>query len=112
MNTNSTEIYSYNVLWSERDQEYVGFCAEFPKFKWLAPTPESALSGIREVINEIVSEMKNQGEPVPEPITNRIFSGQFTVQVLPEIHRKLALEAAMNGVSFDKLVSSKLISNC
>lgn len=106
-----TDLYTFNVLWSERDQEHVGFCAEFPKFKWLAPTPESALAGIREVITEIVKEMTLHGEPLPEPISTRTYSGHFTVKVLPEVHRRLAMEAAMNGISFDHLVSAKLLAN-
>ncbi|MFP4013454.1 MAG: toxin-antitoxin system HicB family antitoxin [Chitinispirillaceae bacterium] len=106
-----TDLYTFNVLWSERDQEHVGFCAEFPKFKWLAPTPESALAGIREVITEIVRDMAMHGEPLPEPISSRTYSGQFTIKVLPEVHRRLAMEAAMNGMSFEHLVSTKLLGN-
>jgi len=28
--------YTYRVTWSEDDNEWVGFCAEFPSLTWLA----------------------------------------------------------------------------
>ena len=38
--------YSYRVIWSEEDKEYVGLCAEFPSLSWLASAPEAALRAI------------------------------------------------------------------
>lgn len=100
--------YSYRVLWSEEDGEYVGLCAEFPSLSWLARSQESALKGIRKVVTDVVVDMIKNGEPVPEPIASRRFSGKFVVRVPPEIHRKLALEASENNVSLNRLVSAKL----
>ena len=47
---------------------------------------------------------------VPEPVYSRRFSGKFMVRVPPEVHRKLALEAAEQGISLNRVVSSKLAS--
>jgi hypothetical protein len=41
--------YAYRVVWSEEDGQCLGLCAEFPSLSWLAPTPEKALRGIRDV---------------------------------------------------------------
>ena len=38
--------YTYRVMWSEEDGEYVGLCAEFPSLSWLAKTQKEALAGI------------------------------------------------------------------
>ena len=104
----TNDRYSYRVTWSEADQEYVGLCAEFASVSWLASTHESALKGIRKLVASIVADMKKSGEAVPEPIATRHFSGKFMVRVPPEIHRKLALKAAENGVSLNRLASAKL----
>ena len=104
----TNDRYSYRVTWSEADQEYVGLCAEFPGVSWLASTHESALKGVRKLVASIVADMKKSGEAVPEPIATRHFSGKFMVRVPPEIHRKLALKAAENGVSLNRLASAKL----
>lgn len=100
--------YSYRVLWSEEDAEYVGLCAEFPSLSWLAASHEKALHGIREVVAEVIEDMKKNGEPMPLPLASRRYSGKFIVRVPQEVHRRLALEAAESGVSLNRLASARL----
>jgi len=100
--------YTYRVTWSEEDNEYVGLCAEFPSLSWLAKNPEAALKGIRKLVKDVVKDLHNQGESVPEPIASRHYSGKFIVRVPPQVHRKLAIQAAEAGVSLNRLASSKL----
>ena len=100
--------YTYRVTWSEDDNEYAGLCAEFPSLSWLAKTPEAALKGIRKVVSDIVEDMQSTGEIVPSPIAGKYYSGKFMVRIPPEVHRKLAIQAAEAGVSLNRLASSKL----
>ena len=100
--------YTYRVTWSDDDNEHVGLCAEFPSLSWLAGTPEAALKGIRKVVAEIVEDMSSEGEAVPPPIAGKNYSGKFMVRIPPEVHRKLAIQAAESGVSLNRLASSKL----
>ncbi len=100
--------YNYRVTWSEEDQEYVALCAEFPSLSWLASSPEEALTGIRNIVAEVVADMQANREAVPEPFATRRFSGRFMVRIPPELHRRLALEAAEAGVSLNRLASAKL----
>jgi predicted HicB family RNase H-like nuclease len=100
--------YTYRVTWSEEDGEYVGLCAEFPSLSWLESTPEAALKGIRKVVARVVSDMKKNGEPIPEPLAVREFSGKFIVRIPPDLHRRLAIEAAEAGVSLNRIASEKL----
>ena len=100
--------YTYRVTWSEDDHEYVGLCAEFPSLSWLASTPEAALKGIRKVVADVVTDLEAGGEPIPEPLAVRNYSGKFVVRIPPEAHRRLALEAAEAGVSLNRLASAKL----
>ena len=100
--------YTYRVTWSNEDEEYVALCAEFPSLSWLADTPEEALQGIRQVVADVVADLESNNEPVPEPIAVKRYSGKFMIRIPPEIHRRLALEAAEAGVSLNRLASSKL----
>jgi len=100
--------YTYRVTWSEEDGEYVGLCVEFPSLSWLAQSPEDALKGIRQVVAEVVADLEENGEPVPEPIAVKQYSGKFMVRIPPELHRRLALEAAESGISLNRLASEKL----
>lgn len=100
--------YTYRVTWSEEDKEYLGLCSEFSSLSWLAQTPEAALRGIRRVVADVVKDMQESGEPLPDPIASRHYSGKFMVRVPPETHRRLAIQAADAGVSLNRLAGSKL----
>ena len=100
--------YTYRVTWSAEDHEHVGLCAEFPSLSWLASTPEKALAGIRRVVATVVDEMKASGEPVPQALSEKKYSGRFMVRIPSAVHRTLATEAAEQGVSINRLVSAKL----
>ena len=100
--------YTYRVTWSEEDNEHVGLCAEFPSLSWLAKDPDAALKGIRKLVQEVVSDMRKEHESIPEPIALKQYSGKFMVRVPPQVHKKLAVEAAEAGVSLNRLASLKL----
>ena len=102
--------YTYRILWSAEDGEHVGLCAEFPSLSWLAPTPAKALSGIQRLVRECLEDMQRNGESVPEPIADRAYSGKFMVRIPPESHRALAMQAAEQGVSLNRLVSVRLVN--
>jgi predicted HicB family RNase H-like nuclease len=108
MNQIKSDHYTYRVSWSVEDQEHVALCSEFPSLSWLAPTPEGALRGIRKTVAEVVADMQASGEKIPEPLAIRKYSGKFMVRVPPETHRHLAMEAAEERVSLNRLVSAKL----
>lgn len=100
--------YTYRVTWSSEDGEHLGLCVEFPSLSWLAPTPEEALSGVRSLVAEVVADMQANGEEVPAPLAEKHYSGEFKVRIPPELHRQLALMAAEQGVSLNRLASAKL----
>ena len=104
----TNDRYTYRITWSEDDNEYVGLCAEFPSLSWLASTPEAALKGIRKLVADVVKDMSASEEAIPEPIAGRAYSGKFMVRIPPDVHRKLAVQAAESGVSLNRIASSKL----
>ena len=100
--------YTYRVTWSEEDAEYVGICAEFPSLSWLAQTPEAALKGASKLVHAVIEDMLQNGEPVPEPIATKHFSGKFMIRVPPDVHRQLTIQSLEAGVSLNRLASAKL----
>lgn len=100
--------YTYRVTWSEEDQEYVGLCVEFASLSWLAKTPEAALQGIRELVDHLIKDMEKSGEIPPAPIAGKNYSGKFIVRLPPDVHRDLAIKAAEQKISLNRLISSKL----
>ncbi len=103
-----SDHYTYRITWSSEDNEHVGLCVEFPSLSWLAPTPDEALEGIQRLVRECLADMHTTGEEIPQPIADRTYSGKFIVRLPPESHRALAIQAAEQGVSLNRLVSARL----
>jgi predicted HicB family RNase H-like nuclease len=104
----NVDHYTYRITWSPEDGEFVGLCAEFPSLSWLAKKQGAALAGIRQVVADVVADLEANGEPVPEPLSEKHYSGEFRVRIPPELHRSLALQAAEQGISLNRLASAKL----
>jgi predicted HicB family RNase H-like nuclease len=104
----SADHYTYRVTWSQEDGEYLGLCVELPSLSWLARAPEKALSGIRRVAAEAVEDMEANGEPIPQPLSEKKYSGEFRVRIPSQVHRSLAMEAAEQGISLNRVASAKL----
>jgi predicted HicB family RNase H-like nuclease len=104
----NADHYTYRVTWSTEDGEHVGLCVEFPSLSWLAGSPEEALKGIRQLVAEVVTDMQTAGEEIPIALAEKRYSGEFRVRIPPEVHRTLAMQAAEQGVSLNRLASAKL----
>lgn len=102
------DYYTYRVTWSDEDNEHVGLCAEFPSLSWLAGSPEAALAGIRSLVAEALADLQLNHEPIPQPLATGKYSGKFLVRIPPDVHRRLALEAAEAGISLNRLINAKL----
>lgn len=100
--------YTYRVTWSEDDGEHVALCAEFPSLSFLADKPTDAFEGLVTLVEEVLQDMTENGETIPEPLSAKDYSGKFQVRIPPEQHRNLAIQAAEQGVSLNRIVSSKL----
>ncbi len=106
--TLKSDRYTYRITWSPDDQEYVGLCVEFPSLSWLAESQEASLDGIRKIVAEVVQDMSSKGESPPLPLSSKKFSGKFVVRIPPNVHRQLAIKAAEEGISLNRLISAKL----
>src|SRR5258708_4167248 len=78
--------YTYRVAWSAED----------------------ALGGLADIVRDVLTDLAASGEPIPEPLSERTYSGRFVVRVPAEVHRRLVREAAEQHVSLNRLVSDRL----
>ena len=100
--------YTYRITWSNEDQEFVGLCSEFPSLSYLDEDRSTALEGITNLVKDVVADMEANNEKIPTPIAEKTYSGKFQVRITPQLHRKLAIEAAEENVSLNRYISSKL----
>lgn len=68
--------FTYQVLWSEEDQEYVATVAEFPSLSWLDADRQQAEQSLLDLVAEVVEDIEDSGEVVPTPLGNRRYSGK------------------------------------
>lgn len=100
--------YTYRVTWSAEDEEFLATVAEFPSLSWLAGDPATAIRGLTRVVDDVVADLRKEGEPVPGPLVDRRYSGKFNVRVPESLHRELAIAAAEQGVSLNRIASDRL----
>ena len=100
--------YTYRVTWSVEDDQYVATCLELPSLSWLADTQEDALRGLRDLVAEVVGDLAESGEPVPEPLSSRAYSGKFNLRVGEQLHRRLAMQAAAEHLSLNQYLVRRL----
>lgn len=104
------EKYSYRIIWSDDDHEFVGLCAEFPSLSFLNKTQDGAFQGIRKLVGAVIKDLKKHHEPIPEPLAMKQFSGKLMVRIPPDLHRELVIEAQEAHVSLNRYISAKLAS--
>lgn len=63
----SAEKYTYTVMWSPDDNDYVGKCSEFPSLSHLAMSPQEALAGIIALVRDVLEDLRENKEQAPIP---------------------------------------------
>lgn len=100
--------YTYRVMWSAEDNEFVATCVEFPGLSWLDPNQMDALHGIEALVVEVVADLIAEHEPVPAPIAESHYSGKLNLRLGPDLHRRVALAAAERGLSINTYLIHKV----
>src|SRR5690606_25664992 len=104
------DSYTYRVIWSEEDEEFVGLCAEFPRLSHLDAERHQALDGIVGLVSEVVADMQKNGEELPEALTAKKYSGELRVRLPKTLHQSLALQAAEEHTSLNALIVRRLLA--
>ena len=71
-------------------------------------TKEKALKNLDDAMKGWIDVAIEDGEPIPEPLESRSFSGKFVVRVPRSLHRTLAKRAEVEGVSLNQVVVAAL----
>jgi predicted HicB family RNase H-like nuclease len=100
--------YQFIVEWEPDDQVFVARVTEFPSLAAHGESQEEALREMRDLVDAVVADLKANGEPVPEPLCLRQYSGKLNLRMPPDMHRRLTAEAERRGVSLNQLINLKL----
>jgi len=108
--TKKTDHFTYRVTWSAEDSEYVGMCAEFPSLSWLAATPEAGLQAFANSFGVSSATCRPRASRC-QHLWREALRGEFRVRIPPHVDRSLAMEAAEQGVSLNRLASASCRHN-
>ncbi len=96
------------VEWSAEDRCYVGTCPELMLGGVHGDDETRVYRDLCEAVEEVIALKKSMGDPLPESLADKEFSGKFVLRVDPQIHRLLALRALQEGESLNSYVAAKL----
>ena len=102
------EKYTYRVEWSDEDQAHIAHCLEFPSVMAHGNTTKDALAEIEAAVAAAIAWMQEDGEPIPEPFGTKQYKGNLTLRVPADMHRRLAIRAAEEGVSINQYILSRI----
>jgi predicted HicB family RNase H-like nuclease len=100
--------YTYRAEWSPARCEYEARCLEFPGRFCHAATPAQAIENLEREINDSVAERLADGLDPPSSLSDRTYSGTFVIRASPDLHSRLTVEAAEQGVSLNQWAITKL----
>lgn len=101
--------YTYRIEWHSRTEQYVARCLEMPTVWESHSAPAEAMARAEQAVAAHLAEMAEAfgGDP-PEPLSEHEFSGKILVRTSAELHARLSVEAAEQGVSLNQWAVQKL----
>lgn len=96
--------YQFNLVWSNRDNEYMVTCPEFPGLSAFGETAEEALAEAQIALELFIETYQGDGVLLPEPQTVPEYSGQLTLRLPKSLHGQAAKLAADDDVSLNQFI--------
>lgn len=84
LQNNVSILYTYAVSWSSEDDKYLATCGEIKDLSYLDADPTKALLGAMKMAKQAVDEFIEDGDLVPEPLSEREAKGEFSVTKGPD----------------------------
>ena len=100
--------YSFNIVWSEEDEEYLATCSSFPGLSAFGKTEEQALHEAKIALELFIESYKERGIRLPKPPRNQTYSGQLSLRLSKSLHERAARMALNDGVSLNQYINNAL----
>lgn len=100
------EGFAINIF-PENDY-WVAHFVELPKVSAAGDTIEQAIKELEIAWSMAKDWYIENSLPLPKPLSERQYSGQFNVRIDKRVHAALVMEAAMAGITLNALVAQKL----
>ena len=109
---NEKEFNGFSVnIYLDDGNDWIAHFIELPNVSAYGNTAEEALSELKIAWEGVKESYRKHNEPIPIAPSQKRYSGHFNVRIDKRLHRSLAIEAAIIGVSMNALIAQKL-SQC
>ncbi len=96
------------VEWSDDDNCYIGTAPGLFDGGVHGKNEEKVFQKLCVAVEDVVNTMKKSGKDLPQPTTNRKFSGKIALRMSPDLHKALFINAMQSGESVNKFIQHKL----
>lgn len=98
------------VEWNDEDQCFVGRCPEIMAGGIHGDDEVKVHAELCQAVEELVELIHKDGDPLPEPLAAKKFSGKFVLRVEPSVHRRLTAKALASGESLNSFCVKALVA--
>lgn len=99
--------FSVQVFQSENNQ-FDAKLIEVDEIRASGSSIEQALENLNEKWKKHKEQLLTQGKQIPDSNLYRKYTGHFILRISPELHRKYAIEAQIQGKALNKLIDEEL----
>jgi len=103
--------YSITIMWSDEDDCYIATIPELPGLSTHGETAEEALEQAKIAAEGYIEILTEDGDPIPEPLKIKSYSGNLRIRLPKSLHEKLAKESEREGISLNSLIINLLSGN-
>ena len=97
-----------NPVHDEAGDYFVGNILEFDGCMSTGNTVEETYKSLEEAMQGWLAVHLEFGDPIPEALSGNDYNGKYALRLPPVLQRKLAIEAKLQGISFNQYALYKL----
>lgn len=100
--------YSVRVAWSEEDEAFIARCPEFRSLAADGVTYRQAIEEFERILGMAIEVFEEDDRPLPEPRFDTSYSGNLSLRIGSDMHRRVAERAEVEGVSINSLLQTAI----
>ena len=108
-NKNRSHKYKILIQWDEDAQDFRAVAPELGNCAVRAKTQNEAIELVNDAIEQHLRALEKENLPVPIPSSQKTFSGKILIRIDPKLHRDIATEASMAGLSISHFVEKIIL---
>lgn len=94
--------YNIKVSFDKEDQDYIAFIEEIPECSAFGNSPDEAIKELGTAYELWKETVEERGYPVPEPFSQKEYSGKFVIRLPKSLHKELVAKSLRENISLNQ----------